>query len=594
MEQYRNSFVAVVPGPAVLISLPQPLSSPARRARVAVPSFPDVGREWLLRGPFLLCLAALPAAFLLLPHEHAPLLRGIFLTALATAAEALPVTGPHGRRVSLSDAIGPAALLLLPPPLAPLPALLAGGLRAAVQRTRPARRQVLTHALVLGGAVLTGGIIGHLSNGILGVAACALLCVGARDWRSVARRNDAGLDAAALLAGMPAALLMAALWPAYGLAGGAAAAALLGLLLVVAHFAFETVLLREQVRAMERLGAVTLGRDNLGRLVERFLQLGGGLVSSRRSSLWLADDAEIRLERVARLEAAWTAADGQRTQTLSAGPATVRFGEGLIGRVAERRLPLIVQDGANDRRASEAERRGRTGQPFSLLLLPLSVGGELVGVAQFERDDPQPYTRRDLGRVRALANQAAAAISNAQRHRAVTDQAVTDGLTGLFNRRHIQATLESEQRRAQRYGHQFSLIMLDIDHFKGYNDTYGHTQGDVLITMVATLLRANVRAVDVVGRYGGEEFIVLMPETSKVEAAHTAERLRQAVVGTAFPGHADDPESVVTKTISLGVATLPEDAADAAMLVTRADQALYEAKRGGRNRAVVAEAAMIA
>ncbi len=453
---------------------PFSLTPARRRARVGTSS-PLTACDCVLLGLFLTCLAALPLIALARLGPHFPLRRGLFLTALALAAEALPVTGPRGRRICLGDAVGAAALLLL----------------------------------------------------------------------------------------------------------------------LVAHLAFETGLMREQMRAMERLGAVTLARDNLPRLVERFLQLSGALASSHRASLWLTDDAKMHLEQVARLEAGRAARDGRRTQVRTqvptAAPASVRLGEGLVGRVADRLLPLIVQDGAGDRRASEAERRDGTGGPFSLLLLPLAVGGEIVGVAQFERDGPQPYTRRDLGRVRALANQAAAAISNAQRHRAVTDQAVTDGLTGLFNRRHIQGTLESEQRRALRYGHDFSLVMLDIDHFKAYNDTYGHTQGDVLIKMVAGLLRANVRAVDIVGRYGGEEFVVLMPETSKREAAYTAERLRRAVADAAFPGHADDPESAVTKTISLGVATLPGDAGDAAMLVSRADQALYEAKRGGRNRAVIAQ-----
>ena len=304
-------------------------------------------------------------------------------------------------------------------------------------------------------------------------------------------------------------------------------------------------------------------------------------------SLWLTD-ADFSLERVARLQADWTEADGSRTQMVFTGPARVRLGEGLVGRVAERRLPLIVRDGARDARAAEAERRDWPEAPFSLLLLPLVIGGAPVGVVQFERDGLHPYTRRDLERVRALAGQAAAAIVNGQQHRAVTTQAVTDGLTGLFNRRHVQAALESEQRRAQRYGHPLSVIMLDIDTFKSYNDTYGHTQGDVLIKMVASLLRASVRGVDIVGRYGGEEFIILMPETTKEEAGYTAERLRHAVASATFPGFADDPEMVVLKTISLGVATLPEDAADTEMLVTLADQALYQAKRGGRNRAVLA------
>jgi diguanylate cyclase (GGDEF)-like protein len=573
-----------------LITLPQrPFSlTPARRRTRVTVSSPLTARDWILFSLFTISVLTLALASLIITRTDFPVRPWLLLMGLAWAAEALPVTGPRGRRICLGDAVGMTALLLLPPSLAPIPLLLMGGLRAATQRTRVARRQVLSRTLIYGFAVLLGGIVCHRGHLFAGLSVYTLLRLVMRDWRSTVRRYEVGLEGMTLLVGIPTALLTAHLYNSHGLVGGLAATILLGLLLLMAHFAFETGLLREQVRAMERLGAVTLAYNNLPRLVERFLQLGGALVSSHRASLWMTDESKMQLERVARVEAAWTSAEGQRTQIISGGPASVRYGEGLVGRVAERHLPMIVEDGTRDRRASDLERRDQPETPFSMLLLPLAVGGELIGVVQFERDDAHPYTRRDLGRVRALANQAATAISNAQRHRTVTDQAVTDGLTGLFNRRHIQATLESEQRRAQRYGHEFSVIMLDIDHFKGYNDTYGHTQGDVLIKMVAGLLRANVRAVDIVGRYGGEEFLVLMPETSKMEATYTAERLRQAVADAAFPGHADAPEFAVSKTISLGVATLPEDAPDAEMLVTRADQALYEAKRGGRNRAVIA------
>ena len=539
-------------------------------------------------GLFLLCLGLLLPAVLPLHGPHFPWRRSIFLIALAMLAEALPVTGPRGRRISLSDGVGLASVLLLPPALAPLPSLLAGGMRGLIRQTVAAQRQTLRMTLERGVAVLLGSLAGSHFGPPGAIGVYALMRVGLRPWPQPARRRGLALEAAALAASAPAAFLMAALWPVNRLAG-MGAAALMGLLLLAAHFAFETALLREQVRAMERMGAVTLAQDNLARVVERFLQTAGALASSHRMSLWMTDHSHFHLERVARLRAEWTETDGQRTQTLSPATTTVCFGEGWVGRVAERQVPMIVADSTRDQRVSEAERRDSPTEPFSALLLPLIVRGETLGVAQFERDDPHPYTPRDLSRVRALTNQATTAIVNALRHRAVTDQAVTDGLTGLFNRRHLQAALDSEERRALRYGHTLSAIMLDIDHFKSYNDTYGHTQGDVLIKKVAGLLRANVRAVDIVGRYGGEEFLVLMPETSKEEAALTAERLRQAVAGTAFPGFADDPEMVVLKTISLGVATLPEDAGDAAMLVTRADQSLYEAKRGGRNRVMVTE-----
>jgi two-component system cell cycle response regulator len=149
--------------------------------------------------------------------------------------------------------------------------------------------------------------------------------------------------------------------------------------------------------------------------------------------------------------------------------------------------------------------------------------------------------------------------------------------------------LADECRRAKRYSHPLSVIMLDVDGFKSYNDTYGHVQGDVLLKMLAGILQTSVRGVDSIGRFGGEEFIVVMPETPPEEAYQAAERLRLAVAQTIFPGFADDPELVVFKTISLGVATFPSVTHDPQSLVTLADNALYRAKRGGRNQTIQAD-----
>jgi len=130
------------------------------------------------------------------------------------------------------------------------------------------------------------------------------------------------------------------------------------------------------------------------------------------------------------------------------------------------------------------------------------------------------------------------------------------------------------------------VIMLDVDGFKTYNDTYGHPQGDVLLKQLADVLAANVRDVDIVGRYGGEEFIIVLPETGKDSAFQTAERLRNAVACCIFPGTPGEDGTTVRKTISLGVATFPIDADDAHALVSKADQALYRAKHAGRNRTI--------
>lgn len=530
----------------------------------------------------------------------------LFFAGLSLLSVLLPASGPRGRRVSLIPAVGLAALLLLPPLIALLPLLLANTAYAFSRDMPLPRRGAYERGLWLVLAVLAGGLVHSFLHGprpwdaphaplemalatltysvvyVLGRLSGLGKHLGAG--RTVRRHAWAGwrLEAVTLAVTAPVALLMALSYPALGLTGVGGAAALLALMLVIAHFGFEVACLRDQVRAMEKISAVSVSQTSAPKVVERFLQLGTGLVSCDRAALWLTDDSHTRLERMTATPA--------RPDSPVPPSASVRFGEGLVGRVAERRMPLLVRDGARDPRLTPDEQRRREAGSFSLMLLPLVAGDETVGVVQFERDAPGAFTDRDLARVRALANQTAATIANVHSHRDVYNQAVTDGLTGLYNRRHMQAVLLDERRRAHRYGHPLSVIMLDVDSFKTYNDTYGHVQGDVLLRLIAAILREGVRGVDIVGRYGGEEFIIVLPETPSSEACQTAERLRLAVARTVFPGFPTDPDLAVFKTISLGVATFPDATDDPQTLVKLADDALYRAKRGGRNQTIMAEA----
>ncbi|MBC3372504.1 diguanylate cyclase [Pseudomonas sp. SWRI92] len=159
----------------------------------------------------------------------------------------------------------------------------------------------------------------------------------------------------------------------------------------------------------------------------------------------------------------------------------------------------------------------------------------------------------------------------------------TDRLTGLYNRGHWEGSLKSAYARHQRYGNALSLVMLDIDHFKRVNDTYGHQAGDKVIEHVARLLHEHVRESDVAGRYGGEEFGVVLSDTDKDGARVFAERLRKAVEELVVQYNGQD----IRFTISLGVADLSEPSNDHAELIARADQALYTSKKTGRNRVTV-------
>jgi diguanylate cyclase (GGDEF)-like protein/PAS domain S-box-containing protein len=159
----------------------------------------------------------------------------------------------------------------------------------------------------------------------------------------------------------------------------------------------------------------------------------------------------------------------------------------------------------------------------------------------------------------------------------------TDRLTGLYNRGHWESSLKAAYARHQRYGNALSLVMLDIDHFKHVNDTYGHQAGDKVIEQVAQLLREHARESDVAGRYGGEEFGVVLSDTDQAGARIFAERLRQAIEQLLVQYNGQD----IRFTISLGVADLSAPANDHAELIARADQALYTSKKTGRNRVTV-------
>lgn len=172
-------------------------------------------------------------------------------------------------------------------------------------------------------------------------------------------------------------------------------------------------------------------------------------------------------------------------------------------------------------------------------------------------------------------------------NRTLAEMAVRDGLTGLHNHRYFQEALEKEVHRALRGNQVFSLLFLDVDHFKQYNDTHGHPMGDDLLCGVANVLRERVRSTDLVARYGGEEFVVMLLETDKRGAIQVAEDIRERVAAYPFAGREKMPGGRVT--VSIGVATLKEDGIEGATLVNNADRALYEAKDGGRNCVRAAE-----
>jgi two-component system cell cycle response regulator len=216
----------------------------------------------------------------------------------------------------------------------------------------------------------------------------------------------------------------------------------------------------------------------------------------------------------------------------------------------------------------------------SLLILPLVVREAAIGtlaLAARRRDAFGPEVRPAL---QLLANQLAVALSNAASVARLEELATTDGLTGCFNKRYFNDELKARLQAAQRFGRKLSLIIVDLDHFKTVNDTYGHHTGDVVIQELGQILRRLKRETDVVARFGGEEFCLLCEETTSEGAFLLAERVRQELEHTAF----ETEQGSLRVTASLGLATYPEHGKDKQALFAAADRALYAAKHNGRNQ----------
>lgn len=256
------------------------------------------------------------------------------------------------------------------------------------------------------------------------------------------------------------------------------------------------------------------------------------------------------------------------------------LGEGLIGNVAKTRQPEIVYD-------SKIENDLRNVQGInqflrSLMVIPLIVDNKLIGVVAVGKKEPHAFVDKQLQILGSLGGQAAVAMANAMLYKKIEKLAITDGLTRVYNHRFFYKRIEEEAGRTKRYGAIFSLLMLDLDYFKKFNDKYGHRAGDAALYVVAQAILENTRAIDVVSRYGGEEFAVILPETDASGAKLVAERIRLAIRNKSFS--VSEELSPVHVTVSIGIATCPQDSADINELIEFADKALYYSKETGKNK----------
>ncbi len=263
------------------------------------------------------------------------------------------------------------------------------------------------------------------------------------------------------------------------------------------------------------------------------------------------------------------------------GDVSFTLQEGISGEAARTHKAIYVTDLKKDDRYLNY--KGKLPAAGSLLSMPLLSKNRLCGVLNLHHPETDGFSEDSIKLARAVTNQVAVAVENTQLYEQAKRQSITDELTGLANRRHFQTILQREIVQAQRYSSNISMIMADIDNFKRYNDTHGHLQGDIALKKVASILLQNTRGIDMVARFGGEEFVILLPKTTISGARITAEKLREIVAAEEFEGERESqPGGSVT--ISLGVASYPEHTSNMELLLDMADQALYRAKESGRNQ----------
>jgi diguanylate cyclase (GGDEF)-like protein len=336
-------------------------------------------------------------------------------------------------------------------------------------------------------------------------------------------------------------------------------------------------LLRELKRTVDELQAL----NDIGRALTSTLELSEvlHLVMQKVSELLRAGSRALLLLDEAAGELYPEVAVGPGAERL--GPARVPLGDGIAGWVAREGQPVLVEDVRADQRFSDRFDGLAGPETRSVLAVPLLAKGRVLGVIELAGGEAsRPFSPEDLLTLRTIADYAAIAIDNAQAYERIKELTVVDDHTGLYNARHLYRTLEFEVARSGRYGRPFSVVFLDLDHFKAVNDRHGHQAGSAALKEVGDLLRRALRSADVPIRYGGDEFVLLLPEAERAQALAVAERIRAELEAARFLA---DRGLDLRVTASFGVATYPEDGATPEAVLGAADAAMYRVKQRSRN-----------
>ena len=308
------------------------------------------------------------------------------------------------------------------------------------------------------------------------------------------------------------------------------------------------------------------------------------------TTLLLEDTARLIIERTAdtikkqaRILLFLVDADKQELM-LSASHGAVKI-KGKKGDIFDRwvvkhGIPLIVNDAANDFRFSNSGAEDPKDSFKSLIVTPLLSGNKVIGVLRMDDGLENTFTQDDLRLLDIIGNLGAVAIQNALLYSCVEELAIRDSLTGLFVRRHFMKRFQEEVRRSERKSGELSVLMLDLDKFKWYNDKYGHATGDIVLKDIASTINGMLHVGDMAARYGGEEMAILLAGADQKRAVRLAESIRKKIETRPITVR----RQTHNVTVSIGVSTYPKDGINAEELVKAADERLYKAKSEGRNK----------
>lgn len=261
----------------------------------------------------------------------------------------------------------------------------------------------------------------------------------------------------------------------------------------------------------------------------------------------------------------------------------LKTGQSLATWVLQHDEPLVLRNVRTDPSVDPCTLHADIPEGCTVACVPVHTARKVLGVMQLMNIDPEVYAQNRLF-LQTIADYAAIAIENARSVQRIQELSITDDCTRLYNQRHLFTVLDEEVHRSARFGYEFSLLFLDLDHFKDVNDKYGHLIGSELIGMVGRSLRENLRLIDAAFRYGGDEFAILLPQTSRQSGLFVARRIARFFHNTEWK----PTEGVsIQLRASIGIAAYPHDATTPSEIVQRADELMYQVKQAGRDNIAI-------